>query len=139
MAFNFNLYTYISKSTCGFLQVHHNIHVFKLLQNCYLRLNKCLVMGLMLEAPVSSVAELMPKTSRLLRTHSLGSSISNFCRFKTLPSSISSFHRETLPGLVVMVQLDTARIKNKYHFRTLVLFYSLTMGYLLYLVRKIYI
>ena len=114
MAFNFNLYTYISKSTCGgFLQVHHNIHVFKLLlQNCYLRLNKCLVMGLMLEAPVSSVAELMPKTSRLLRTHSLGSSISNFCRFKTSPSSISSCHRDLLPGLV-MVQLDTARIKRK--------------------------
>ena len=121
MAFNFNLYTYISKSTCGFLQVHHNIHVFKLLQNCYLRLNKCLVMGLMLEAPVSSVAELgrMPKTSRFLRTHSLGSSISNFCRFKFSPSSISSCHRDILPGLV-MVQLDTARIKNKYHFRTLV-------------------
>lgn len=124
MAFNFNLYTYISKSTCGgFLQVHHNIHVFKLLQNCYLRLNKCLVMGLMLEAPVSSVAELgrMPKTSRFLRTHSLGS-ISNFCRFKTLPSSISSCHRDILAGLVVMVQLDTARIKKKSHFRTLVFF-----------------
>ena len=119
MAFNFNLYTYISKSTCGgFLQVHHNIHVFKLLQNCYLRLNKCLVMGLMLEAPVSSVAEAgrMPKTSRFLRTHSLGS-ISNFCRFKTLPSSISSCHRDILAGLVVMVQLDTARIKKQIIFQ----------------------